>query len=506
MNIALCVIGRLENQYVVEFVEWYKKLGFNKIIIYDNNHDGEEFFEEVIQQYIDDGIVEIVPYRDMENVQIKAYSDCYIKYNSSYDWIAFFDFDEFLVLKNHSTIQEYLEWISTKGDFDCVKINWMIYTDADMVENDGRLVNERFTVPMEYDKKIGFDFPQNNHTKSIVKCKTEYKVKLNPHIPIVTKKICNADGIEDNDTPFTQYTFENAYLKHFTTKTIDEFIHNKMVRGLGDRTHKEYMDITPIKEFFKVNDMTSEKREYLIKNGFKTDNDNIDIFITTHKDFSTYTTNPIYKIVDSRDIDFSKYRLKDDFYSELISYFNVADKYELKDYVGFCHYRRYFSFMDNIPNMDELFKEYDIVLASPETYDFSIWEHYKKYHNIEDLAIVSGVLAKRYPDYVETWNKFLDMNIFFPCNMFIMKKENFLDYIKFMKDILDGYLDVVGTDIWQRIGDNKKKYLKDFYPNSTIEYQYRIGGFLGERLTNAFIKKRFRKVITYDIKITEEKY
>ena len=28
MKVALCCIGRLENQYAVEFVEWYKKLGF----------------------------------------------------------------------------------------------------------------------------------------------------------------------------------------------------------------------------------------------------------------------------------------------------------------------------------------------------------------------------------------------------------------------------------------------------------------------------------------------
>ena len=29
-KVAVCAIGRLENQYAREFVEWYKKLGFDK--------------------------------------------------------------------------------------------------------------------------------------------------------------------------------------------------------------------------------------------------------------------------------------------------------------------------------------------------------------------------------------------------------------------------------------------------------------------------------------------
>ena len=38
MKVALCCIGRTENQYAIEFVEWYKNLGFDKIFVYDNKH------------------------------------------------------------------------------------------------------------------------------------------------------------------------------------------------------------------------------------------------------------------------------------------------------------------------------------------------------------------------------------------------------------------------------------------------------------------------------------
>ena len=90
--------------------------------------------------------------------------------------------------------------------------------------------------------------------------------------------------------------------------------------------------------------------------------------------------------------------------------------------------------------------------------------------------------------------------------MFIMKREDFKEYIDFIFSILDEYLKIVGTDINKRIYDNFEKYIKNFYPNDSVEYQYRIGGYLGERLTNIFMLGNFKKMKTYDVIITEDKY
>ena len=79
MRIALVAIGRRENLYAVEFVEHYKKLGFDNIFILDNNHDGEEHFEEVLQPYVDDGFVKILDYRNQVNCQMRAYTEAYEK-------------------------------------------------------------------------------------------------------------------------------------------------------------------------------------------------------------------------------------------------------------------------------------------------------------------------------------------------------------------------------------------------------------------------------------------
>lgn len=244
----------------------------------------------------------------------------------------------------------------------------------------------------------------------------------------------------------------------------------------------------------------------------------LDIFIGTYKEFKVPVTNNVYKIIvgnheidNGSDLELIKCKhnskLDDRFYSEIYMLKYIADNYDLKDYVGYCHYRKYFSFMDDIPDMDEIFKDCDAIIAQPLKYKTrTIKEDYANCHNIEDLYIIGGILADKYPRYCNAWHNFLNGNYFFPYNMFIMKREDFKEYINFVYSVLDEYVKIVGTDIVKRIGNNVEKYLKKQYPNNTIDYQYRIGGYLAERLTNLFILTHFKKMKSYPVKITEEKY
>lgn len=233
--------------------------------------------------------------------------------------------------------------------------------------------------------------------------------------------------------------------------------------------------------------------------------DNLKIFICTHKEFEPIVHNEAYKIINAKEID-SKLPLKDNFYSELYPFKYVADNFELPKYVGVCHYRRYFSFLDDVPNMDEIFSEYDAVCSKPMVFEQSVKEQWATLHNIEDLYIVGGIIADRFPHLSKLWHNFINGNIFIPYNMFIMKREDFKEYIDFIFYVLDKYLKIVGTDINKRIYDNYEKYIKDFYPNNTVEYQYRIGGYIAERLTNLFMMYKFNKIKTYPVIVTEDKY
>ena len=59
-NICIYTIGKNENKYTREYVEYYKKYGGDKIFIYDNNNIDGEKFDTVLYDYIKNGYVEII--------------------------------------------------------------------------------------------------------------------------------------------------------------------------------------------------------------------------------------------------------------------------------------------------------------------------------------------------------------------------------------------------------------------------------------------------------------
>ena len=52
LKVCLCTIGKKENLYASEFVDHYKKIGYDKIFIYDNNDIEDERFENVLYRQI----------------------------------------------------------------------------------------------------------------------------------------------------------------------------------------------------------------------------------------------------------------------------------------------------------------------------------------------------------------------------------------------------------------------------------------------------------------------
>jgi hypothetical protein len=274
MKVALCCVGKMENRYAREFVAYYKSLNIDRIFIYDNNDPDGEYFEEVLQDYIDEGFVVIKdgwrgkgPF-----IQMKVYHDCYVTHRGEYDWMCYFDFDEFLTLKLHTTIQEYLADEAFRDNVDCVCINWMIYGDNGYILDDGRGVLERFKTPCPLDIKKQYErIVENDHIKSIVNCNTTTPISwvgsANPHIPVIHNGvIVNNCGVRQGMTPFMKYNHQVAYIKHFVTKTIDEYINYKKKRG-----HLEQPDdrLLTLNAFFKINEKTQEKIDFIEKSGIK---------------------------------------------------------------------------------------------------------------------------------------------------------------------------------------------------------------------------------------------
>ena len=257
LKTAVCAIGRMENAYAKEFVDYYLNLGFTNIIIADNNHDGEEHFEDVLEDYVNQGSVIILDYRNKVGYQMAAYSEMYEKFKNDYDWIAFFDFDEYLTIKTN--IQDFL---SDKNDYDAVLINWMCFGDNDNIHYEDKPLQERFTKPLPFDKCVQYMFPENAHIKSIIKGGLYVYFRSNPHIPNTPLKCCNASGTRVANSPWQNIDYSNGYIRHYVTKSLEEWVNNKMKRGTADRNYETFIRFYKDR-YFLYNQMTEEKQNYL---------------------------------------------------------------------------------------------------------------------------------------------------------------------------------------------------------------------------------------------------
>lgn len=242
LKVCLCVIGKRENRYVKEFVNHYKKIGYNKIFIYDNNEINDEKFEDVIQDEIDNGFVSIINYRGLKGKQVISYRDCYKNNNKNYDWLSFFDFDEFLELNPPFTkIQEYLG-IKKFKKCQNIKINWIYYDNNTSLYYENRPLEQRLKTRTKLGRCI----------KSTVRgnLPINYWFKLgNPHTSLNKFVSCSGSGklINYSTSIYTPPDVKLAYLKHYHVKSFEELC-IKINRGNADSQNTKLNE--KLKTFF----------------------------------------------------------------------------------------------------------------------------------------------------------------------------------------------------------------------------------------------------------------
>lgn len=230
------------------------------------------------------------------------------------------------------------------------------------------------------------------------------------------------------------------------------------------------------------------------------------IYVCTHTDFKAVVSDPVYELTDAREYngDRCDNGLHGSFYSELILYKYIAERKHLPAHVGFCGYRKYFSFLDNVPDIPALLEQYDAIAATPVRVKPDVRSQYARCHNVKDMDIVGDIIREHHPDLWPTWEWSLRQPELYACNMFILRREDFRELMATLFDILDRYVAVTGTDIDGRVAAHPQDYHIGMNRISTVHYQSRIGGFLGERIVNALLRHRFKHIVHFDKVVTQK--
>lgn len=257
MSSTLCAIVKNEAPYLAEWALYHRGIGFDRIIIYENDSDDStpELLERLRQARLID---EWRPWRNIaRSPQFAAYD--HATRTCATDWLIFLDADEFLNLYNKSRVNEFLAHFG--AETGCIAINWRIFGSSGQENYAPGLVIERFrhAGPQQH--------PVHGHVKSF--SRPSYVHSVHMHAPLLAHGEARmADG-----GPLTMSTTHGvadridwsvAKIHHYFNKSREEFL-VKRRRGIarlenGDPAkYAKYTD-----EMFAAHDLNDELDESLL--------------------------------------------------------------------------------------------------------------------------------------------------------------------------------------------------------------------------------------------------
>ena len=230
---------------------------------------------------------------------------------------------------------------------------------------------------------------------------------------------------------------------------------------------------------------------------------NVKIIVCCHKD-DIYKSSNLYmplhvgKALSDKDFNITADNTGENISDKNFSYCELTGMYwawkNLKDvdYIGLCHYRRYFDFnhlgrkvfpmttikpekfeelnLDISPKAEKWLERGGCIIAKPSHFHTSLFLQYCEGHYSPDIKILGDIIRNTQPAvYFQAFiDTFIRSNRFSPYNMFIMNRSDFDKYCTWLFTILkqaEEQIDITN------------------YP----PFQKRIFGYMGERLLNLYV-------------------
>ncbi|MCH4095030.1 MAG: DUF4422 domain-containing protein [Acidaminococcus provencensis] len=169
------------------------------------------------------------------------------------------------------------------------------------------------------------------------------------------------------------------------------------------------------------------------------------------------------------------------------------------EYIGLCHYRRYFGktiHTDDIEkkkqaifhqkDYERLLQQYDVILPEKRHYYIeTVRSQYEHAHYKKDLDLAERLVGELYPEYSKAFTQVMNRRSLHILNMFVMKKSLFDAYCQWLFPIL--------------FAMEKQVDITGYSP-----YEQRLYGFLSERLFNVWLEKQQLKTCEVPVVFLEK--
>jgi len=153
-----------------------------------------------------------------------------------YDWIFIIDADEYITIEGNRTLHEVL---GLYKDYDAVVMQWRNYG----ADGHYRKPGGEYDLIKTYQKETGYsalDIRKRIITKVIYGRNAGFR---SHHWPVDSCRWCRTDFSQDKDS----LIFTNIYIRHYITKSFEEYLWKLNTRGMFYKQHRD------INEFFVYN-------------------------------------------------------------------------------------------------------------------------------------------------------------------------------------------------------------------------------------------------------------
>lgn len=256
MKICICTIIKNEHDYLDEYIQYHLNAGIDHIFFFEDY--GTETHKDITDKYRNNVTLQHIDtilddharhtaahYKRWVHGVYFQFALWHIKTNFDYNWCFATDVDEFISFKDRALTPENLRnFLEDKNDFDAIWLHWQNFNANGHIHKPDY---SKVGVVSTYTKECGMftksdkwttsKFVYNLNNYEFLFCRDQHRIYPKCH--------------------YTEYP-DVIYLRHYITKSWEEFIWKLKMRGTFSVNHR------PIEDFFKLNPELEDKKNKLL--------------------------------------------------------------------------------------------------------------------------------------------------------------------------------------------------------------------------------------------------
>lgn len=209
---AVMAIARNEAPYLLEWIAYYRVLGFGQITIYDNcSNDASP---RILHALSKAGVINAVHWKNRKRKQSRAYEHSARQLQPFVEWCLYADLDEFLVLDEGLRLDDI---VPAEPDVLAVLLCWRMFSSAGRRNRDTGLVIEQFTKAAAKNSGV---------VKSLVRIAALRRMTVHMPKPSDGERVVDAEGRTVQGLHWNSIarpTTGRARLNHYKNRSWEEF-------------------------------------------------------------------------------------------------------------------------------------------------------------------------------------------------------------------------------------------------------------------------------------------